>query len=78
MVILFIARCDHPRILNSVLEEFGDRQLHVDHLFKDFIAVTIFSTNKDGVLAFTVTAVSSAKITAKLLSWGIHLGRSFI
>ena len=81
MVILFIARCDHPKIMTSVLERFGARQLHANHSFKDFIAVTIFSTNKDGVLTFTVTAVSYAKITANYLglnTLGGHLYRSKI
>ena len=78
MVISFIPRCDHPEIMKLVLEKFGARLLHANHLFKDFIAVTIFSTNKDAVLAFAVTAVLFAKITAKLLSWGKYLGGSFI
>ena len=49
MVILFTARSDRPKIMNSVLEKLGARQLQANRLFKDFIAVTIFSTNKGGV-----------------------------
>ena len=85
MVILFIARCDHPKIMNSVLEKFGARQLDANHFFKDFIAVTIFSTNKDGVLAFTVAVLQPYLLQKLLLSYclgvnilGGHLYRSNI